>query len=124
MKYFGEKFGCKIDVLYLIKERSTKKEIEEKILNSDIVYVGGGQTLKMMRVWRKFGVDEILIKAHQKGIVMSGLSTGAICWFSFGNSDSRKFDNPETNLMRVKGLGMVKALFCPHYDVEKKEKLI
>ena len=121
-KYFGKMLGCRIDVLYLIKEKSNKKEIENKILNSDIIYVGGGQTSKMMRVWRKFGVDKVLLKAHKKGIVMSGLSAGAICWFSFGNSDSRKFDNPEANLMRVKGLGMVKALFCPHYDVEKERK--
>jgi dipeptidase E len=121
-KYFGKKLGCKIDVLYLIKEKPNKKEIENKILNSDIIYVGGGQTSKMMQIWRKFGVDKILLKAHRKGIVMSGLSAGAICWFNFGNSDSRKFDNPKANLMRVRGLGIVKALFCPHYDVERERK--
>lgn len=121
-KYFGEILGCQTDVLCLIDGDLTKKEIEDKIFNSDIVYVGGGDTLKMMRVWRKLGVDKILLKAHQKGIVMSGLSAGAICWFSFGNSDSRKFDNPEADLIEVQGIGLVKALFCPHYDVEKDRK--
>lgn len=29
-KYFDKKLGCQTDVLYLIKERLTKKEIEKK----------------------------------------------------------------------------------------------
>jgi len=46
-----------------------------------------------MKIWRRFGVDFLLKKAYQKGIVCSGLSAGAICWFRFGSSDSRKFIN-------------------------------
>lgn len=121
-KYFGKILNCKTDVLYLIKNNLTKKEIEAKILNSNIIYVGGGDTLKMMKIWRKLKVDEILLKAYKKGIVMSGLSAGAICWFSFGNSDSKKFTNPDANLIRVRGIGLIKVLFCPHYDIEKERK--
>jgi dipeptidase E len=44
----------------LIKEKESKKEIENKILSSDIIYVGGGDTLKMMTLWRRYGVDKIL----------------------------------------------------------------
>jgi len=76
----------------------------------------------MMKIWRKLEVDKILIKAYKQGIIMSGLSAGAICWFNFGNSDSRKFNDPNANLMKVKGLGIIKALFCPHYDIEKGRK--
>lgn len=121
-KYFGQKIGCKIDFLYLIKNKLSKKEIEDKILKSDIVYVGGGNTLKMMRIWRKTGVDNILIKAYQKGVVMSGLSAGSICWFKYGNSDSRKFANPNANLIKVTGLNLINALHCPHYDFESDRK--
>jgi len=42
-----------VDVLYIIKENLSIKEILEKILSSDIIYVGGGNTLKMMTLWRK-----------------------------------------------------------------------
>lgn len=80
-KHFGKRLGCKTDVLYLIKEKPTRKEIEEKILNSDMIYVGGGNTLKMMKVWRKTGVDKVLKQAYNKGVVLSGLSAGSICWF-------------------------------------------
>ncbi len=118
-KHFGKRLGCKVDSLCLIKEKLSAKKISKKILNSDIVYVGGGNTLRMMNVWRKFKVDKILKKAYENGIVMSGLSAGSICWFKGGNSDSRKFKNKKAKLIKVKGLGFINALCCPHYDVEK-----
>lgn len=124
-KYFGKKLGCTINILYLINNKLSKKKIENKILKSDIIYVGGGNTLKMMKIWKKAGVDKILIKACKRGIVMSGLSAGSICWFNCGNSDSRKFNNPNTNFnyIKVSGLGLINALNCPHYHSEKDRKL-
>jgi dipeptidase E len=121
-KYFGRELGCKTDVLYLIKEKTTGKEIESKIMNSDIVYVGGGNTQKMIRIWKKTGTDIILRQAYDKGIVMSGISAGAICWFRQGNSDSRKYHNPNAGLIKVSGLNWINALYCPHYDEEKDRR--
>lgn len=123
-KHFGKRLGCETNVLYLnlIKEKPSKKEIEEKIFNSDIVYVGGGNTFKMMKVWRNSGVDKILKEAYQKGIVLSGVSAGSICWFRWGNSDSRRFANPKADLIKVSGLGLINAFHCPHYDFEKDRK--
>ena len=118
--YFGKKIGCKIDSLELISKKYSKKEIEDKILKTDIVYVGGGNTLKMMKVWRKLGVDVFLEKAMKKGVVLSGVSAGSICWFRHGNSDSARFGKNKTaSMIRVKGLDMVPALHCPHYNIEK-----
>lgn len=117
-KYFGGKLGCKTDNLLLLKEEYSKEEIERKILEADIIYVGGGNTLKMMQVWKKFGVDEILKRAYEKGIVLSGVSSGSICWFDWGNSDSQKFEDGSDKLMKVQGLGLIPALHCPHYNVE------
>lgn len=118
--HFGKKLGCKIDSLELLTKKYSKKELEEKILKTDIVYVGGGNTLKMMKAWRKFGVDKILLKAADNGVVMSGLSAGSICWFRYGNSDSARFGkNKAASMIRVKGLNMIPVLHCPHYDIEK-----
>lgn len=117
-KHFGEGLGCRTDVLYLVKGNPSHDEARDKILSSDAVYVGGGNTARMLRVWRRTGVDVILKEACDKGIVLSGLSAGAICWFRFGSSDSRKFKNPSAGLIRLSGLGFVRATLCPHYDVE------
>jgi len=121
-KHFGGRLGTNTDVLYLIRERPAQQEIERKILGSDIIYVGGGDTSKMMRIWQQSGVDKILNQAYEKGKVLSGISAGAICWFRWGNSDSRILTNPDADLTRVTGLGLVNALFCPHYDFEKDRK--
>lgn len=121
-KYFGKKLGCKTDVLYLIKEKLSKKEIEKKVFSSDIIYVGGGNTLKMMSVWRRTGFDKILKQAYKKGIILSGVSAGSVCWFRYGNSDSRKFNNPDADYIKISGLGLINALHCPHYDYEKNRK--
>jgi len=121
-KHFGKRLGCKVDVLYLVKEDPSKKSIREQILNSDIIYVGGGNTLKMMQVWRKKGVDKILEKAYRKGIVISGLSAGAICWFSYGSSDSRQKGPEDKSLCKVRGMGLIDAGLSPHHLQEPHRK--
>jgi dipeptidase E len=116
-EYFGDFLKCKTDVLFLIKERPSKEEIRKKILSADIVYVGGGNTLKMMRIWRRLGVDKVLKSAYDKGIVLCGISAGSICWFDSGHSDSMSFYNPKQwEYTNVRGLGVIKGLHCPHYN--------
>lgn len=118
---YGKKLGCRTDVLFLLKKSHAGSDIKRKILSADIIYVGGGNTLKMLTVWRKFGVDKLLIQAHKKGAVLSGLSAGAICWFKYGLSDSRKFakGGAKFNMIRVKGLALLPTTASPHHIREK-----
>lgn len=118
-KYYGSKLGCKTEVLYLIKEKLRHTQIKNKILSADIIYVGGGNTLKMLKVWRKLKVDKLLQQAWKKGLVLSGLSAGANCWFKYCNSDSLKFKAKRNPFIRIKGLDFINLLLCPHYDKEE-----
>jgi dipeptidase E len=116
-KVYGKKLGCKVDSLLLLREKPNKKEVEEKIFSADIIYVGGGNTLKMMRLWRQLGVDKLLKSAYNKGTILCGISAGAICWFEYGHSDSMSFYHPDNwNYIRVKGMGLLKGILCPHFD--------
>ena|ERR1017187_2618985 len=116
-KYFGGFLQCKTDVLFLIKEQLSKERIRRKILSADIVYVGGGNTLQMMHIWRRLGVDKLLASAYENGTVLSGISAGAICWFDSGHSDSMSFYNPRKwQYINVRGLGLVRGIHCPHYN--------
>lgn len=121
-EHFSKRLGCLVDELYLLHKNVNAREIKEKIFGTDIVYVGGGNTLKMMNTWKRLGVGNLLQEAGKKGVILSGVSAGAICWFTYGSSDSRKFTNPAADLIRVHGLGLVQALLCPHYDVEVERK--
>jgi dipeptidase E len=122
-KHFGERLGCTIFSLRLLKYKFSKDQIEKKILNSDIVYVGGGNTLKMLKVWRQLGVDKTLKKALEKGVVLSGVSAGANCWFKYSNSDSRIMEGVSKDYIFLPCLGFVKAVMCPHYDAEKGRQI-
>ena len=116
-EYFGGFLKCKTDVLFLIKEQASKAQIRAKILSADIIYVGGGNTLQMMRAWRRLGVDKFLREAYENGVVLSGISAGAICWFDSGHSDSMSFYNPQQwKYINVGGLGLIRGIYCPHYS--------
>ena len=119
---YGDDFGCETHTLTLIQNPPTFEEMSTLVLDSDLIYVGGGNTYRMMKMWRRLGVDTLLAEAASRGIVLSGLSAGAICWFKYGHSDSRAFSSSaEWNYIRVSGLGFINAIYCPHYHTEKRE---
>jgi len=118
-KVYGRKLGCRTDVLYLLRRGLRIEEIERSIMSAEAIYVGGGNTLRMMRRWRLFGVDRVMRRAYEEGIVLSGLSAGANCWFRYSTSDSRRFyDSTDERLIRVRGLGLVDAVVSPHHITE------
>ena len=96
---------------------SRTENLEEKVLTQDIIYVGGGNTKSMLAVWKEWNLNEILRNAYEKGIVMSGVSAGAICWFEKGITDSYAEE-----LAIIDCLGIVKGIACPHFDEEKERE--
>ena len=119
-KQYEERLACSVQELLLYRDRPSNRKIQMLIAQSDIIYVGGGNTLRMMNLWRQLGVDKALDKARKRGAILCGLSAGSICWFRQGNSDSRKFkDETNKTLIKVTGLNYADLLICPHYDVEK-----
>ena len=116
-EYFGAFLKCKTDALFLIKEQPSEQQIRKKILSADMIYVGGGNTLLMMRLWRRLGVDKLLKSAYENGTVLSGISAGSICWFDSGHSDSMSFYNPRKwKYINLRGLGLIRGIHCPHYN--------
>lgn len=114
--------GCIVDTLCLYTEKYNDEQIRDKILDSDIIYVGAGDTVRMMEKWKAHKVDVYLKEAYKEGIVMTGLSAGSICWFVFGHSDSNFFTNQnQWEFTRAYGLGLILAAHCPHYNEEGRE---
>ena len=96
---------------------SRTENLEDKVFAQDIIYVGGGNTKSMLAVWKEWNLYEILQNAYEKGIVMSGVSAGAICWFDKGITDSYAEE-----LTIIDCLGIVGGLACPHFDEEKERE--
>tara|TARA_R110002096_G_scaffold163992_4_gene331640 strand:- start:151 stop:837 length:687 start_codon:yes stop_codon:yes gene_type:complete len=89
-----------------------KPEWEDRLLSQDLIYVGGGNTRTMLAIWREWGVDKVLKTALEKGIVLAGVSAGAICWFDQGVTDS------VWPLGVLPCLGFLSGSCCPHFDGE------
>ncbi|WP_092105160.1 Type 1 glutamine amidotransferase-like domain-containing protein [Pontibacter chinhatensis] len=100
-----------------ISSAEQKTPFEETLLQMDAILVTGGNTLNAVALWKAHGIDVILRKAWEKGVVLSGPSAGAICWFEEGLSDSRP-----VNYTAVKGLGFLKGSNCPHYHTEAERR--
>ena len=82
-------------------------------MEQDVVFVGGGNTKSMLAIWNEWGMSSLLNEAYNKGVIMSGVSAGAICWFTTGITDS--WDN---KLRRLKCMDFINGTCCPHYDEE------
>ena len=108
-KAFNE-LGCETSHINFFKRTI---DLKSHILKQDIIYVGGGNTKSMLAVWKEWGLDLILEEAYQEGIIMSGVSAGAICWFKKGITDSWA-----GHQATIDCLGFVEGICCPHYDEE------
>jgi dipeptidase E len=108
------KLGCRPSVLTFFKRTP---DLRSFLLNQDVIYVGGGNTKSLLAVWRDWGVDKILREAWESGIVLTGVSAGAICWFAQGVTDSFA-----DGLCPLDCLGFLPGSCCPHYDGEPQRR--
>jgi len=81
----------------------------------DVIYVGGGNTVSMLAVWRAHGVDGALRAAYDAGVVLTGMSAGANCWFEACTTDSFQLGRAD---LLLDGLAFVPGSFTPHYGSE------
>jgi len=108
------KLGCRPSVLTFFKRTP---DLRAFLLEQDVIYVGGGNTKTLLAVWRDWGVEEILRDAWQSGVVLTGVSAGAICWFEQGLTDS--FSD---GLRPLECLGFLPGSCCPHFDGEPQRR--
>lgn len=104
--------GCNFDYLFLTDKTLTKDDIRSKILSADVIYVGGGNVEFMMNTWNETGASDCLREAYEKGIVMSGYSAGAVCWFNEGYDDC----GPDRSFIFCDCLGILPYSACPHFE--------
>jgi len=94
------------------------QDLRTFLLGQDVVYVGGGATGYLLAVWRMAGLDAVFREAWDRGVVLAGVSAGALCWFEAGLTDT--LGQPLQPLRD--GLGFLRGSFCPHYDGEKQRR--
>ena len=114
VRSFHERFNawpCEPSVLSLF-HLTARIRPAEYLLAQDAIYVGGGSMRNMLAVWHVHGVDRAMRFAWNRGIVLAGLSAGAMCWFEGGVSRSGGAPEPVT------GLGFLPGSLSVHLDGE------
>ncbi len=104
--------GCKIGTLFLTDVRLTEKDIERKIMNADIIYAGGGNLKFLMDTWKATKADIYFKKAYEAGKILSGYSSGAMCWCSEGWDNCGK----DKSFVFVECMGLLPYCCCPHFE--------
>ena len=79
------------------------------VSSNDIIYIGGGNTDNMIKIWKKNHLISIFKEAYNKGVILSGVSAGAACWFDWVLSDS-----VGPGLKPLKGINLISGSFTPH----------
>jgi dipeptidase E len=94
------------------------EDLRRVVMDQDAVYVTGGNTANMLALWRLHGLDVVLREAWEAGVVMAGMSAGAICWFEACTTDSF---GPELRPLGG-GLGILDGSLSPHYGGEAQRR--
>jgi dipeptidase E len=112
---FYEAFGdrlCEPSHISLFRLGQRPVPLREHLLAQDAIYVGGGSMRNMLAIWREHGIDAAMRDAWTAGVVLAGLSAGAMCWFESGVSNSG--GQPDV----VPGLGILPGSLSVHRDSE------
>jgi peptidase E len=107
-----------VDVCHLALFPQPNADIEERIMNSNLIWVGGGSIANLLEVWKIHNLGNHLKNAWENGTVLSGVSAGSICWFKGGTTDSFGPElKPITN-----GLSFLPFANGVHYDSEEQRR--
>ena len=87
-----------------------------KFEKADVIYVGGGDTVFMLEEWKKSGILSLIQDAYERGVIIAGLSAGAICWFSDIYTDSTAVLGDGDKYAMFRGLGWINGVISPHYN--------
>lgn len=98
----------------LPRRPSSTSDIQAFVRDQDVFYVGGGNTVHLLALWRAHGLDRLLRDAWVDGAILCGVSAGMNCWFNASITDGFGALAPLND-----GLGLLVGSACPHYDGEE-----
>ena len=119
IKKHYQNLGCTTTYLKKSNIINNPDIVKQKILSSDIIYIGGGDSIKLISEIKEYHIDKLLNEAHEKGCVLVGISAGAILLSKKGFSDSYINRGESNHYKFIAGLNLVNISICPHYNEEK-----
>ena len=118
MKKIYRELGC--TPVYLKKSNLVNNPdiVKQKIEDADIIYICGGDTIKLLEHVKEYNLESLLLDAYNKGTVIAGMSAGAILLSNKGFSDSLIIREESDKYEFIKGLKFIDINFCPHHNTD------
>ena len=129
MKKIYQELGCTTEYLKKKNILNNPDIVRDKIARADIIYICGGDTVKLVTDIKEFEIDKLLLEAYNRGCVLAGMSAGAILLSNKGFSDSLIMRGESDKHEFINGLKFIDINICPHYhanpvkDKELKETI-
>ena len=114
-KVYTGTFNIKTDVALTVFKEPDMEKMRAKFEKADMIYVGGGDTVFMIEHWKQSGLLPLIKDAYERGVVIAGLSAGAICWFSDIYTDSAAALGEGDKYAMFQGLNWINGKISPHY---------
>ena len=114
-KVYTGVFNIKTDVALSVFKEVDLEKMKAKFDKADMIYVGGGDTVFMMESWKQTGLLPLIQEAYERGVIIAGLSAGAICWFADIYTDSEAALGEGDKYAMFKGLNFIDGKISPHY---------
>ena len=114
-KVYTGVFNIKTDVALSVFKEVDLEKMKANFDKADMIYVGGGDTVFMIESWKKTGLLPLIKEAYERGVIIAGLSAGAICWFADIYTDSEAALGAGDKYAMFKGLNFIDGKISPHY---------
>lgn len=116
-----KKLGCKTTYLKKSNLINNPDLVKQKFKDADIIYVGGGDTLKLLEKIKEYNLKPLLDEALNNNKVLAGISAGAILFSKKGYSDAYILRGEKETYEFISGLDYAHLSISPHYE-ENSEK--
>ena len=113
LQYFDQTFAGRVAAKSHLPIEADLVQTRSWLTEQDAVYVAGGDTAVLIQHWQHSGLHHAFAEAARAGVLLAGVSAGAVCWF-----ESCLSDLPVTGLSPLPGFGLFKGSCCPHFDSE------
>lgn len=99
--------------------------VKQKFQDADIIYVGGGDTIKLLEKIDEYHLKPYFDEACKNNTVLAGISAGAILFSKKGFSDAYLLRGEKYTYEFINGFGYTNISITPHYhaDFNKTEQL-
>ena len=122
IKKIYKNLGCNTTYLKRKNLINNRELSIKKINDADIIYIGGGDTIRLKKTIEEYNLKDILDQQVQNNKVIVGISAGAIILSKSGYSDTYILRGEDNKYRFINGYNYFKHNICPHYNNESKEK--